>query len=388
MPSQGSSVASAKPTKRKTPAPPKTRVKKGKKEDPAKTVEVFTTEYGKMMFGDKGRFHLTPAESAHAGLLIQAQTWFMDKASSLGPCGTFVFTQAFVDGCQKDEQEIKDGGDTVDTASLLVFVKLIDTVGKFCNFDKELDLPWKLGNVLGSKCNALTKVDQAAEHFMLHMRNHFLKVASDQRKDGGSKLSLMVALLKRMQRDHKQAKTKVAFAQWYKDKELMQQGLANHSLALDTDSKSVCNEAIEELLLASDVTTVDIWSCTTHWSIACNFETVRGHKSPLSYYIEQARVAAAFRCTLRQPDIQRQISNASSEPDSVFSSGSSATDPVFGASSDDGHGAPWGTPVRRQHSQLAWRRRRKLRYRRLRGRVGQPLSGQAATASTARRLIK
>ena len=151
MPSQGSSVASAKPTKRKTPAPPKTRVKKGKKEDPAKTVEVFTTEFGKMMFGDKGRFHLTPAESAHAGLLIQAQTWFMDKASSLGPCGTFVFTQAFVDGCQKDEQEIKDGGDTVDPISLLVFVKLIDAVGKFCNFDKELDLPWKLGNVVGSK---------------------------------------------------------------------------------------------------------------------------------------------------------------------------------------------------------------------------------------------
>jgi hypothetical protein len=61
MPSQGSSVASAKHTKRKAPAPPKAKVKKGKKEDLAKTVEVFGTEYGKMMFGDKGRFHLTPA---------------------------------------------------------------------------------------------------------------------------------------------------------------------------------------------------------------------------------------------------------------------------------------------------------------------------------------
>ena len=51
-------------------------------------------------------------------------------------------------------------------------------------------------------------------------------------------------------------------------------------------------------------------------------------------------------------------------------------------------GHPGAPPVRRQHSQLAWRRRRRLRYRRLRGRVGQPLSGQAATASTARRLLK
>jgi hypothetical protein len=169
-----------------------------------------------------------------------------------------------------------------------VFVKLIDAVGKFCNFDKELDLPWKLGTVLGSKCNALTKVDQAAEHFMLHMRNHFLMEASDQRKVGGSKLTLIVSLLNRMKRDHKQAKTKEEFVEWFKDKELMQRGLANHSLVLSTDSKSVCNEAIEELLLKSNVTAADIWSCTIDWSKACTFMTLRGAKSPLSYYIEQA----------------------------------------------------------------------------------------------------
>jgi hypothetical protein len=116
---------------------------------------------------------------------------------------------------------------------------------------------------------------------------------------------------------------------------------------LSTDSKSVCNEAIEQLLLTSNVTAADIWSCTIDWSKACDFLTLRGTKSPLSYYFEQARVAAAFRCTLKQPDIQRQISNTSSDPDSVFGSASSAADPVFGASSDDGNGAPWGTPSER-----------------------------------------
>ena len=224
MSSQGSSVASAKPTKRKATAPPKAKNKKGKKVDPASTVEVFGTKYGKMMFGNKGRFHLTPAESAHAGLLVQAQKWFLNKAGAFGVNDMYAFTQAFVDECQKDELAITEGGEAVESISLSVFVKLIDAVGKFCNFDKELDLTWKLGNVLGSKCNALTKVDQAAEHFMLHMRNHFLMEASDQRKDGGSKLSLIVSLLKRMKRDHKQAKTKEAFVEWFKDRELMQQG--------------------------------------------------------------------------------------------------------------------------------------------------------------------
>jgi hypothetical protein len=36
----------------------------------------------------------------------------------------------------------------------------------------------------------------------------------------------------------------------------MQKGLANHTLALDIDGKGVCNEAIEELLLAASVTTM------------------------------------------------------------------------------------------------------------------------------------
>ena len=131
MSSQGSSVASAKPTKRKATAPPKAKSKKGKKADPASTVAEYETSYGKMMFGKDGRFHLTPAESAHAGLLVQKQKWFLNKASSLGLKDTFVFTQAFVDGCQKDEQAIKDGGDAVESVSLLVFVKLIDAVGNF-----------------------------------------------------------------------------------------------------------------------------------------------------------------------------------------------------------------------------------------------------------------
>jgi hypothetical protein len=113
MSSQGSSVASAL-TKRKTTAPPKAKTKKSKKADPAATVEVYGTNYGKIMFGKKGRFHLTPAESAHAGLLVKKQRWFLNKASSLGLKDTFVFTQAFVDECQKDEQAIKDEGEAVE----------------------------------------------------------------------------------------------------------------------------------------------------------------------------------------------------------------------------------------------------------------------------------
>jgi hypothetical protein len=92
MSSQGSSVASAL-TKRETTAPPKAKTKKSKKADPAATVEVFGTNYGKIMFGKKGRFHLTPAESADAaGLLVKKQRWFLNKASSLGLKDTFVFT--------------------------------------------------------------------------------------------------------------------------------------------------------------------------------------------------------------------------------------------------------------------------------------------------------
>jgi hypothetical protein len=131
MSSQGSSVAAAKPTKRKsTAAPvtaPKSKSKKGKKADPASVVAEYETGYGKMVFSKDGRFQLTPAESSQAGLLIQKQKWFLDKASSLLPVtNQFVFTQAaFVDGCRKDEQEIKDGGDVVEFVSLQAFVKLI-----------------------------------------------------------------------------------------------------------------------------------------------------------------------------------------------------------------------------------------------------------------------
>jgi hypothetical protein len=227
------------------------------------------------MFSDDGIFQLTPAESGHCGLLIQNQKWFLDNATSLGLKGAFVFTQAFVDDLQKDEQAIKDEGNAVEYASLKVFVNLIDAVGNFCNFDKRFDTKGKLGAVLGSKCSLLTKVDQAAEHFMLHMRNHFLVVASDQRKTGGSELALVVSLLGRMKRDHKQAKSKTAFVEWFKDKSVMQMGLANHTLALSIDGKAVCNEAIEELLLSSGVTAADIWSCTVDWSKACALETTR-----------------------------------------------------------------------------------------------------------------
>jgi hypothetical protein len=147
-----------KPTKRKSTAAPKSKSKKGKKVDPASVVAGYETGYGKMMFSQDGRFQLTPAESSQAGLLIQKQKWFLDKASSSwpvlycrSPISLLVFTQAFVDGCRKDEQEIKDGGDVVEFVSLQAFVKLIDAVGKFCNFDKEFGVPLKLGIAFGQQ---------------------------------------------------------------------------------------------------------------------------------------------------------------------------------------------------------------------------------------------
>jgi hypothetical protein len=95
---------------------------------------------------------------------------------------------------QKDGAKIRKQGDDVEYASLEVFVNLIDAVGNFCNFDKRFDATGKLGTVSGSNCLSMGKVDQAAEHFMLHMRNHFLGEASDQRKNGGSSLVLFVSL--------------------------------------------------------------------------------------------------------------------------------------------------------------------------------------------------
>jgi hypothetical protein len=79
---------------------------------------------------------------------------------------------------------------------------------------------------------------------------------SDQRKSGGSTLVLVVALFERMKRDDKASKAKKGFEKWFEDKSAMQKGLANHTLALDIDGKGVCNEAIEELLLAASATTM------------------------------------------------------------------------------------------------------------------------------------
>ena len=53
---------------------------------------------------------------------------------------------------------------------------------------------------------------------MLHMRKHFLGEASDQRKDGGSALVLVVALSERMKRDHHATKSKTKFTKWFEDK--------------------------------------------------------------------------------------------------------------------------------------------------------------------------
>ena len=103
---------------------------------------------------------------------------------------------------------------------------------------------------------SMGKIDQAAEHFILQMRNHFFGETSDQRKSGGSTLVLVVALFERMKCDHKANKAKKRFEKWFEYKSAMQKGLANHTLALDIDGKGVCNEAIEELLLAASVTTM------------------------------------------------------------------------------------------------------------------------------------
>jgi hypothetical protein len=202
------SAKSSSSGKRKTAAPTTANSKNGKGADPASVIEGFDTAYGREMFSEEDIFQLTPAESGHCGMVIQNQQWFLDNADSFGLKDEFSFTQAFVDGLQKDEDKIRKQGDNVEHASLKVFVNLIDAVGKFCNFDNRFDTKWELGVVLGSKCSSLTKVDQAAGHFMLHMRNHFLDDASDQRKNGGSALALVVSLYGRMKRDHKQARSR------------------------------------------------------------------------------------------------------------------------------------------------------------------------------------
>ena len=131
-----------------------------------------------------------------------------DNTDSIGLQDTFEFTQASTDGWQKDEAKIRKQSDDVEYASLEVFVNLIDAVGEFCNFDKRFDATGKLGNVSGSNCLSMGKIDQAAEHFILQMRNHFFGETSDQRKSGGSTLVLVVALFERTKRDHKASKAK------------------------------------------------------------------------------------------------------------------------------------------------------------------------------------
>jgi hypothetical protein len=140
-----------------------------------------------------------------------------------------------------------------------------------------------------------------------------------------------------MKRDHKASKSKMKwFEKWFEDKAAMQRGLANHTMALDTDGKGVCNEAIEELLLEANATTADIRSYKAKWGDAGAFVTKQKSKSPLAFYIQQARVEAVYRRTHKRPDLQRQLSTSSSEPDSVVgASSSSAPDPAFGFGSSD-----------------------------------------------------
>ena len=146
MSSQGSSVASAL-TKRKATAPPKAKTKKNKKNDPAATVEVFGTNYGKIVRVRQGW-----QVSTYPGR-VRSRWPAGQETEMVSEQGQFSWLEGHV--ClhpslrrrvpEKDEQAIKDEGDAVECISLSVFVKLIDAVGKFCNFVKELDLPWKLG---------------------------------------------------------------------------------------------------------------------------------------------------------------------------------------------------------------------------------------------------
>jgi hypothetical protein len=252
----------------------------------------------------------------------------------MGLQGGFQFCHTFAEELQDEEAEIRAQGDEVEHASLESFVNLIDAVGNFCNFDQ--------------------KFDQAAEHFWHHMRNHLFVEASKQRKNGGSAVVLVVALYERMQRDYIASSSTKRFVKWFTDKAAMQNGLTNHTAALDIDGKGVCGEVIEELLLSASVTTANVDNCTAEWGEAEAFVTEQKKKSALTFFIQQARVEAAYRISLKRPGLQRQISSASSAPDSAFGSASStcpssglssAPDPAFGAHrfSDVEDGSSWGT---------------------------------------------
>jgi hypothetical protein len=394
-----SSAKASSTGKRKQPARAATGNKKGKAKDSKALIKDFTSKYGRIMFSEDGIYQLTPAESARCGVLLQSQQWYLDRAASMGLQGGFQFCHTFAEELQDEEAEIRAQGDEVEHASLESFVNLIDAVGKFCNFDQKFDTKGKLGVVLGSKCSSLSKVDQAAEHFWLHMRNHLFVEASEQRKNGGSTVVLVVALYERMERDYIASSSTKRFVKWFTDEAAMQNGLTNHTAALDIDGKGVCVEVIEELLLSASVTTADVDNCTAEWGEAEAFVTEQKKKSALAFFIQQARVEAAYRVTLKKPGLQRQISSASSAPDSAFgrasstcpSSGlSSAPDPAFGAHrfSDVEDGSSWGTAGER--ASFAARLRQRGRSFRRYGRLdqGRALSCRSMACSTAQRWLR
>jgi hypothetical protein len=220
--------------------------------DPASVIEEFGTTYGNMMFGEAGIYQLTPAASGRCGMLIQKQYRFHP-----GLQDTFEFTQAATDGWQEDGAEIRKQGDGVEYASLEVFANLVNAVGNFCNFDKRSDATGKLGTVSGSNCLSMGKIDQAAEYFMLQMRNHFFGETSDQGISGGSTLVLVVALFERTKQTRSQGEQGEEEVREVVRRQVGDaEGVGKPHLALDIDGKGVCNEAIEELLLAPNAATM------------------------------------------------------------------------------------------------------------------------------------
>ena len=230
-------------TKRKSPRTTAASKKKSKIAAPAIQVAEFGTEYGRVMFGPDGAYPLTPATSALVGLLLQEQKWYQDKADTMGLEDFEPFTRELADELTNDEAELIAQDQEVEVVSLEAFTDLIDTVGKFCNFDQSLGDKGKLGVVLGSKCPKLSKAERAAEHFCLHMRNHHLLETSELRKStGGSAVVLGAALYERMESDWKACKHKSKmpkFVHWFTNKAAMQIGLTDHVAMLDTDVANV-----------------------------------------------------------------------------------------------------------------------------------------------------
>ena len=348
-------------TKRKSPRTTAESKKKSKTSAPEILVADFDTDYGKIMFGPDGVYPLTPAKSALVGLLLQEQKWYQDKAVDMGLDEFEPFTRELADELVDNEAELIAEGQELEDLPLESFASLIDAVGKFCNFDESLGDKGKLGEVLGSRFPKLSKVERAAEHFCLHMRNQILLETSEQRKSiGGSAVVLGNALYERMESDYKACKHKnkmPKFVHWFTEKSAMQNGLTDHGAMLNTDGKRVCIEVIESLLVWANVTAADIKKCTAEWMEAEAFETKEGIKSPLAFFLQQARVEAAYRFTSGKPALRRTISSASSAPDSAFGGGSassaapsSAPDPAFykNSISDVEDGSSWGTPGERE----------------------------------------